>query len=491
MKTIITIRNIRKLFFFFAIVAMAGSACKKTEIVTITVQQPVAVFSVNVADPFTGYQTQGSANYIDSVFYFKNGSDTGVNIKYSWDFGDGTTSTDKDPKHRYSKRGSYAVKLTVSNDNKAFDTVQQNVTVILGQQIISIGGDTDISPVAIEETSANEFVLLASGGYTTNYSYYLFQLDSLLKQKTMKTLPVGYHFISMKATADGNYIFTGSTHGRDKNNELIKMKADGTQLWSKTLSTDDSYSFAAQTPDGGYTVVGTRTVTRGNEVSYNTVVIKTDGNGSEQWQKVLDGEGIAFANNAVIEQDGIAMAGIKRGNCLDCDSVMVVKLDNTGNVVWKNVVIAALNNNGWGNTYITKLTNANYAVTTGNTRGIFFFSPTGAFLDRKLAGNQVAAVCNSGDGNLIVLQTEYGNGFRMSVAKLTLDGVQQWYAYPDGRQKVPGGVSCCSDSRPVAMQRLHNGGVIVTGSNLVHNLSNYSNHSIILLLELDEAGKPK
>jgi PKD repeat protein len=488
MKIIITIR---KLFFFFAVVAMAGSACKKTEIVTITIQQPVAAFSVNVADPFTSYQTQSTVNYIDSNFYFRNGSDTGVNIKYTWDFGDGTTSTDKDPKHSYSKRGNYAVKLIVSNNNKAFDTVQQNVTVILGQQVISIGSDTDISPVAIEETSANEFVLLASGGYTTNYSYYLFQLDSLLKQKTMKTFPAGYHFKSMQATADGNYIFTGSTHGSEKNNELVKMKADGTQLWSKTLSTDDSYSFAAQTPDGGYTVVGTRTVTTGNEVSYNTVVIKTDDNGSQQWQKVLDGEGIAFTNNAIIEQNGIALAGVKRGNCYDCDSVMVVKLNNTGNVVWKNVVIAALNTNVEGATYITKLTNGNYAVTTGNTSGIFFFSPTGAFLDRKLAGNPVAAVCNSGDGNLIVLQTEYGNGFRINIAKLTLDGVEKWYAHPDGRQKVSGGFSCCSDSRPVAIQRLHNGGVIVTGSNLVHNLSNYSNHSVILLLQLDEDGKPK
>jgi len=488
MKIIITIR---RLFFYFAIVVIAASSCKKTEIVTLTIQQPAAAFSENVVDPFTGYETQRSVNYIDSVFYFKNASDSGVNIKYSWDFGDGITSADKDPKHSYARRGSYTVKLIVSNNNRAFDTVQQNVSVILGQRAISLGEGIDISPVAIEETNTNEFVLLAAGGYTTNYSYYLFQLDSLMKQKSMKTFPAGYRFISMKPTADGNYIFTGSTHGSDKNNELIKMKADGSELWNKTLSADDNYDYAVQTADGGYTVVGTRTVTTGNDVNYNTVVIKTDGNGNPQRQKVLNAEGMAFASNAVIEQDGVTLAGIKRGNCLDCDSVLILRLDNTGNVVWKNAVIVALYNNAWGDTYITKLTSGNYAVTSGNTKGIFFFSPTGVFLDRKLAGNDVASICNSGDGNLIVLQSEYGNGFRMSVAKLTLEGAQQWYAYPDGRQMRPGGYSCCSDSRPATLQRLRNGGVIVTGSDLLDNSTNDNHYSVILLLELDDAGNLK
>jgi hypothetical protein len=219
------------------------------------------------------------------------------------------------------------------------------------------------------------------------------------------------------------------------------------------------------------------------------VIIKTDGNGNQQWQKLLDGYGMTFTNNAVIEQDGVVVAGIKRGNCSECDSILIVKVNNSGNVVWKNTVLGGMNNFTWWDTYITELTNGNYAVTNGYTRGIFFFSPTGRFLDRKIADYQVAAVTNSGDGNLLVLQYELGNGFRMSVAKLTLDGGQQWYAYPDGRQKVPGGESCCSNSRPVAIQRLRNGGILVAGNSVVSNSTNSNNHTIILLLELDEAGE--
>jgi PKD repeat protein len=473
--------------FLFAIMI---TACKKTEIITITVQQPTAKFSVMVPDPYNNYQPQGMTTYIDSNFYFQNFSDTGASITYRWDFGDGATSTDKNPKHSYAKRGTYKVSLIVANDNKAFDTAQQTVSVILGQQHISFGDGVNVAPVAIEETASNEFVLLGSMDYGTG-GYRLFQLDSLLNQKSMKTFPASYRLTSMKATGDGNYIFTGSTQSNDKGNELIKMRADGTQLWNKVLSTDDSYTYAVQTPDGGYAVIGSRPVTVGYGTNYNTVVFKTDNNGNTQWQKLLDQEGMINTRDAVVEQDGIVVAGTKRGTCTECDSILVIKLDNTGNIVWKNTVLGGMNNFVWWDTRIAKLKNGNYAVTNGYTRGIFFFSPSGEFLDRKLATNQVAGVVGTNDGNLVALQTEWGNGFRINISKFTLDGAQQWYAYPDGKQKTPGGYSCCSSSQPIAIQLLRNGGTITIGYRVDNNSNNYGIHTAILLLQLDEAGKPK
>jgi PKD repeat protein len=475
-----TMRSVQNLFFFVCLLTITGITCKKTEIVTINVTQPVAAFSVYVGDPFMDFQTPGTASYIDSNFYFRNTSDTGAKITYRWEFGDGSTSTDKNPKHSYGKRGSYQVTLTVSNDNKAADTVQQTVSVILGQQHISLAGNISVSPIAIEETSTGEFVLLGTAGYGANF--HLFQLDSLLKQKSAKTFPSNYRLTSMKATADGNYIFAGSTQSATKSNELIKMNANGTQLWNKVLSADDSYTHATQAPDGGYAVIGSRTVTPG--FNY-TVVIKTDGSGNIQWQKLLDAEGMITTNNAVAEQDGIVVSGTKRGNCMECDSIFVVKLNNAGNLVWKTAVLGGMNNFVWWDTRITKLTNGNYAVTNGYTRGIFFFSPAGEFLDRKLAPYQVASVVSSGDGHLIALQSEGSNGNRITVSKLTLDGVHQWNAYADGRQKTSGGYSCCSSSWPVAIRPLLNGGTIVTGYRF------NDSHTTIVLLELDEGGKPK
>ena len=70
----------------------------------------VSVGNVPVAD-FVGTPTNGLAP-LDVQFTDRS---QGTNLSYSWDFGDGTTSTAKDPKHTYTAEGNYTVKLTVSN----------------------------------------------------------------------------------------------------------------------------------------------------------------------------------------------------------------------------------------------------------------------------------------------------------------------------------------------------------------------------------------
>ena len=47
---------------------------------------------------------------------FTNTTSAAANPTYSWDFGDGNTSTDSDPTHVYSAIGTYYVELTVTND---------------------------------------------------------------------------------------------------------------------------------------------------------------------------------------------------------------------------------------------------------------------------------------------------------------------------------------------------------------------------------------
>ncbi|AKB42594.1 cell surface protein [Methanosarcina vacuolata Z-761] len=71
---------------------------------------PVAAFS---ASP-----TSGKAP-LNVCFTDKS---TGSPTKWKWDFGDGTTSTKQNPTHKYSKVGSYTVKLTATND-KGSNTV--------------------------------------------------------------------------------------------------------------------------------------------------------------------------------------------------------------------------------------------------------------------------------------------------------------------------------------------------------------------------------
>lgn len=49
---------------------------------------------------------------------------------YKWDFGDGSTTGDASPKHKYPNTGSYIVKLTASNKSNSAESTQ---TIIVNQ----------------------------------------------------------------------------------------------------------------------------------------------------------------------------------------------------------------------------------------------------------------------------------------------------------------------------------------------------------------------
>ncbi|WNY28177.1 hypothetical protein MmiEs2_03590 [Methanimicrococcus stummii] len=71
----------------------------------------VSVGNVPVAD-FSGTPTSG-VSPLNVQFTDKS---QGNNLTYAWDFGDGATSTEKNPKHTYTKEGTYTVKLTIKNE---------------------------------------------------------------------------------------------------------------------------------------------------------------------------------------------------------------------------------------------------------------------------------------------------------------------------------------------------------------------------------------
>lgn len=80
---------------------------------TSNTTKPVASFSYETAHPFYVYFTNTSK---DAAYY-------------SWNFGDGTTSSEKNPIHKYSGKGVYKVVLTAKRNGKT-DTYTKNVTVV-------------------------------------------------------------------------------------------------------------------------------------------------------------------------------------------------------------------------------------------------------------------------------------------------------------------------------------------------------------------------
>ncbi len=67
----------------------------------------------------------------DIVFFDGSGSKSPYELKYSWDFGDGTQASGKKVSHNYSSVGVFTVKITVKNiyQPKDTDTLIINVSM--------------------------------------------------------------------------------------------------------------------------------------------------------------------------------------------------------------------------------------------------------------------------------------------------------------------------------------------------------------------------
>ena len=83
-----------------------------TQQISVSYSTPKASFTYKIAHPLKVVLTNTSNNA----------------SSYQWDFGDGTTSIEKNPTHKYKGIGVYKIKLTAKNGSKT-DICETNVTI--------------------------------------------------------------------------------------------------------------------------------------------------------------------------------------------------------------------------------------------------------------------------------------------------------------------------------------------------------------------------
>jgi uncharacterized protein YkwD/PKD repeat protein len=101
--------------------------------VTASVSNPLALASGSVtvtvvAKPLAAFSVDDPLPVVSQTVQFASHSGGQQPLQYRWDFGDGATSGEASPSHRYSEPGTYTVQLVVTSEH-GMDEANQTITV--------------------------------------------------------------------------------------------------------------------------------------------------------------------------------------------------------------------------------------------------------------------------------------------------------------------------------------------------------------------------
>jgi len=91
------------------------------------------------------------------VVHFHDNSSGGA-IVWIWDFGDGNSSCDTNPSHRYNDNGTYTVRLTIWDEYNSMDTITKDIIISNVPPVADAGGDRILNnrTVAFNASSSHD-----------------------------------------------------------------------------------------------------------------------------------------------------------------------------------------------------------------------------------------------------------------------------------------------------------------------------------------------
>jgi len=145
---------------------------------------------------------------------------------------------------------------------------------------------------------------------------------------------------SVAQTDDGGYIITGSTWSYGAGGGavwLIKTDGFGNEEWNKIFggSDEDGGNSVSQTNDGGYIIIGYKSDPDIMDDISDVWLIKTDGSGNEEWNKTFGGSAndIGCSGNQTYD-GGYIITGNTESYGGEDDDVWLIKTDASGNEEW-------------------------------------------------------------------------------------------------------------------------------------------------------------
>ncbi|MCX9012696.1 MAG: hypothetical protein OIN66_16450 [Candidatus Methanoperedens sp.] len=214
--------------------------------------------------------------------------------------------------------------------------------------------------------------------------------------------------------------------------------------WNKTFggTKDDNAYSVAQTRDGGYILAGwTESCGAGKKDAW---LIKTDANGSEQWNKTFGGKGDDGAHSVQQTSDGgYILAGYTESYGAGKHDVWLVRTDAEGIELWNRTFgganddeaysVRQISDGGYvlaGNTYSYDAGNHNAWIIKTNTNGNEVWNRTGDDLwNRKNGISEANSIEETRDSGYIfagMTSVEDGGPMAAWLVKTDADGKQQW-----------------------------------------------------------------
>lgn len=266
------------------------------------------------------------------TFGDRSAAGTSEITSWAWDFGDGTTSTEEDPKHTYTKVGIFEVSLTIETE-VGEDTETKGAYIVVRGKDLAFGGTAADRAFGLAITADGRFVLAGDTESPEDGSrdIYLVLTDEFGNLGSEKLFG-GEDDESASAlipAGDGGYFIAGTVEldagGSDA--LLVRTDASGNRLWSTTYGGpgDERANAIAPAIDGGALIVG---LTAEDEIAGTLAwATRVDADGRVRWTRTYGGGNLT----------GVAARGsgfVVCGNAANGQDGRALKLDAQGEIVW-------------------------------------------------------------------------------------------------------------------------------------------------------------
>jgi hypothetical protein len=291
-----------------------------------------------------GGYTKSFGNGLDEAYLIK--TDAVGDIEWTKAYGDNIAEYIFSVKQ--TPDGGYvAVGTTYSFNSQPFGNIYLLKTDANGDlqwsRVIGIA-DYDYG-YSVQVTSDGGYII---GGLTSsigagNYDYYVIKTDSTGDIEWAKSIggwanDQGY---SIQQTSDSGYVIAGQANsfGTGPYEVMLnKLANNGDIQWTKRYG-DGSNNYIGnevkQTSDGGYVISGWAVPDNSND--QDMYLLKTDGSGNIQWEKLLGGAGSDFGNDVIETSNGdFISVGYSQSFNADQD-IYAVRTDLNGTVIWSKI----------------------------------------------------------------------------------------------------------------------------------------------------------